>query len=118
MQTIVYFISMMAGFHYQRTSVCPSDFLSVILLCVTLWTVNHQAPYPWDSPGKSIGVGCCAFFQGIFLTLRSNPCLLCLLHWQAGSSPLTPHGKSFNHPTGSYYYISLNVFITSKFCCL
>ena len=24
---------------------------------------------------------------------RSNPCLLCLLHWQAGSLPLAPPGK-------------------------
>ena len=23
---------------------------------------------PWDSPGKSTGVGCCALLQGIFLT--------------------------------------------------
>ena len=28
--------------------------------------------------------------QGIFLTQGSNPCLLCLLHWQAGSLPLVP----------------------------
>ena len=29
--------------------------------CLTLaipWTVAHQAPCPWDSPDKSIGVGC------------------------------------------------------------
>ena len=25
-----------------------------------------------------------SFIQGIFLTQGSNPCLLCLLHWQAG----------------------------------
>ena len=28
--------------------------------------------------------------RGIFLTQGSNPCLLCLLHWQAGSLPLAP----------------------------
>ena len=29
--------------------------------CPTLaipWTVAHQAPCPWDSPDKSVGVGC------------------------------------------------------------
>ena len=31
--------------------------------------------------------------RGIFLTWRSNPCLLCLLHWQMGSLPLLPPGK-------------------------
>ena len=31
---------------------------------------------PWDSPGKNIGVGCCALLQGIFPTRGSNLCLL------------------------------------------
>ena len=48
---------------------------------------------PWDSPGKNTGVGCHALFQGIFLTQELNVCLLCLLHWQAGSLPLAPPGK-------------------------
>ena len=46
--------------------------------------------FPWDSPGKKNGVG--FLFQGIFLTQGSNPHLLCLLHWQAGSLPLAPPG--------------------------
>ena len=41
-----------------------------------------------DSPGKNTGVGCCALLQGTFTTQGWNPCLLCLLHWQAGSLPL------------------------------
>ena len=35
------------------------------------------------------GVGYHALLQGIFLTQGSNPWLLCLLHWQAGSLSLT-----------------------------
>ena len=31
-----------------------------------------------------------ALLQGIFPTQRLNPCLFCLLHWQAGSLPLAP----------------------------
>ena len=31
---------------------------------------------PWDSPGKSTGVGGHFLLQGIFPTQRSNPCLL------------------------------------------
>ena len=46
-----------------------------------------------DSPGKNTIVGCHALVQGIFPTQGSNPRLLCLLHWQAGTSPLAPPGK-------------------------
>ena len=46
-----------------------------------------------DSPGKITGVGCNFFQQGIFLIQGSNPRLLHLLHWQAGSLPLAPSGK-------------------------
>ena len=113
---------------------------SRVQLFVILWTVAHQAPLPWHSPGfftttatweapqthygavsakslqsclfatlmnysrsgssvheilqaRMLWVGYHALLQGIFLTQRSNPCLLCLLHWQAGSFPLAPPGK-------------------------
>ena len=49
---------------------------------------------PWDSPGNNIGVGCHSLLQGLFQTQRSNPHLLCLLHWQVGSLPLVPTRKS------------------------
>ena len=44
--------------------------------------------WPHDFPGKNIGMGCHFLFQWILPTQVSNPCLLCLLHWQADSSPL------------------------------
>ena len=55
----------------------------------------HRLPpagllYPWDVPGKNIGVGCHFLFQGIFLTQESN---LHLLHWQVDSFPLGAPGK-------------------------
>ena len=31
---------------------------SRVRLCVTPSTAAHQAPRPWDSPGKNAGVGC------------------------------------------------------------
>ena len=31
--------------------------------------------WPWDSPGKSTGVGCSSLLQGIFLNQGLNPCL-------------------------------------------
>ena len=47
-----------------------------------------------DSPGKYTGVGCHFLLQGIFLTQGSNPPLLHLLHWQAGSLPLRHLGSA------------------------
>jgi len=38
--------------------------------------VAHQAPYPWDSPGKNSGVGCLFHLQRIFLTQGSKQHLL------------------------------------------
>ena len=46
-------------------------------------------------------MGCHALLKGIFPTQGSNPCLLCLLNWQAGSLPLAPPGKPSGHHIGS-----------------
>ena len=40
-------------------------------------------------PGKNTGLGCHFFLQGIFPTQRLNPDLLCFLHWQVDSLPLS-----------------------------
>ena len=50
--------------------------LSHVRLCATPWTAAHQAPHPWDLPGKNTGVGCHARLQGIFPTQGSNLCLM------------------------------------------
>ena len=55
---------------------------------------------PWDSPGKSTGVGYHFLFQRIFPPQGSNACLLNLLYWQADSLSLEPPGK----PTPKVYY--------------
>ena len=73
-------------------------------------------PIDCSPPGSSVhGIlqarilewGCHALLQGIFPTQGSNPHLLHLLHWQAGSLPLAPPGKPIpqqirdrpSHPT-------------------
>ena len=69
---------------------------SVIQSFLTLYnpiTVACQAPLSWSSPSKNTGVGCHFLLQGIFLTQGSNPHLLHLLHWQAGSLPSAPPRK-------------------------
>ena len=47
--------------------------LSCVWLFVTPWTVAYQAPYPWNFPDKSTGVGCHLLFQDIFPTQGLNP---------------------------------------------
>ena len=87
-----------------------SCLLSARLLC------------PWDSPGRSTGVSCLALLQEILWTQGSNPRLLSLLRWQAGSLPLaSPVGycKSHSVALGSsilkipfpLYYFSLSVLL-------
>ena len=79
---------------YLLTEVlCLLSLFSCVRLFSILWIVACQLLCPWDSPGKNTGVGYHFLLQGIFLTQELNPCLLCLLHWQAGSLPLAPPGK-------------------------
>ena len=47
--------------------------LSRVQLFETPWTVAYQDPPLWDFPGKSAGVDCHFFLQGIFLTQESKP---------------------------------------------
>ena len=65
--------------------------------CPTLWDpMDYSLPgssVHGDSPGKNTGVGYHALLQGIIPTQGSNPDLLRLLHWQAGSLPLVLPGK-------------------------
>ena len=62
--------------------------------CLTLYYPHELQPprhlCQWGFPGKNTGVGCHSLLQGIFPTQGSNLSLLCPLHWQAHSLPLTP----------------------------
>ena len=66
-------------------------------LCATLWTISPSAPLSTGFSRQEYwsGLPCHALLQGIFPTQGSNPCLLCLLHWQAGSLHLSYQGRSF-----------------------
>ena len=63
--------------------------LSRVRLFVTSQTVAYQA-CPWDSPGKSTGVGCHFLLQGIFPTQGSN---LGLSHCRQTLYPLSHQGS-------------------------
>ena len=57
---------------------------------------------PWDSPGRNTRVGCHFLLQGIF-PIRDWTCVsYILLHWQAGSLPLSDLESS------NYYLIIIN----------
>ena len=81
----------------QSDSLWPHGLQPTRLLC------------PWDSPGKNTGVGCPALLQGIFLTQRSN---LCLLHLPALAGGLfTPSTTWEAHV---YAYIHINTSYKKK----
>ena len=76
---------------------------------MTPWTVVHQLPRPWNSPGKNTRVSCHLLLQGIFLTQRWNPHLLL---WLVGILPTEPPGK----PTENGYF-QVNSSEWLRTCC-
>ena len=42
----------------ERFHVCVLSCFSCVQFFATPWTLAHQLPYPWNSPGKNTGVGC------------------------------------------------------------
>ena len=51
---------------------------------------------PWIATHQDTGVNCHFLLQGIFQTQGSNPQLLCLLHGEADSLPLSHLGSPVN----------------------
>ena len=85
----VYLFYMPVSYLYPLPSSC-----SVAQSCLTLRPCGlgpARLLCPWDSVGKNTAVGChFLLLRGILPTQGSN---LCLLHWQADSSPLKPPAK-------------------------
>ena len=46
-------------------SQCMLNCFSCVRLFAILWTIAHQALFPWDSPGKDTGVRCHAFSKDL-----------------------------------------------------
>ena len=95
--SLVMLITLMFGFHIvlscsvMSSSLGPHRLYPARLLC------------QWDSPGKNRGVDSHSLLQGIFPTQGSNPCLLCLLHWQAGpGNHFAMHQKLTQHCKSNY----------------
>ena len=79
--------------HTNHTSIHPRSLQSCPPLCDPMDCSPPGSSVYGDSSGKNTGVGCHFLLQGILTTQGSNPHLLSLLHWQAGSLPLAPPGK-------------------------
>ena len=78
------------------SDICMCICAQSLQSCPSLWPYGWQPARllcAWDSPSKNTGVGCHPLLQEIFPTQGSNPCLLCLLHWQTSSLLLVPPGK-------------------------
>ena len=78
---------------HRRHAGVHAKSLSRVWLAATPWTVAHQAPLPVGFSRQEYWSGLPCHRPGIFPTQGSNPCLLRLLHWRAGSLPLAPPGK-------------------------
>ena len=78
--------------HAKSLQLCPT-------LCNPMDLNPPGSSVHGDSPGKNTGVGWQALLEGIFQTQGSNPHLLCLLHWLAGSLSLLSPGKPMTTPT-------------------
>ena len=77
-----------------RNTQTSSVYLHGLIAHFLLYVLSHFSraqlfATPWTVTSRqNTGVSHHAFLQVIFLTQGSNPRVLCLLHWQAGSLPL------------------------------
>ena len=82
--------------HFYPARAIVLSCISHVQLGVTLWIVACQAPLSRGFSRQEYWSRFPCLLQRIFLTQGSNLCLLCLLHWQAGSFPLAPPEKALN----------------------
>ena len=67
---------------------CCCCRFSRVRLCATPQMTAHQAPCPWDSPGKNTGVGCHFLLQCMKVKSESEVAQLCpTLRDPMGCSP-------------------------------
>ena len=85
---------------------------SIVQLFVTSWTIACQTPLSIGLSKEEYCSGLPILLQGIFPTHGSNPCLLCLLHWQADSLPLGHQGSL---PSLSLVIIFIVIFHVDRF---
>ena len=85
----------------EHAQCCVCSGTSRVLVFATHGLQPTRLLCPWDSPGKSTGVGCHAFLQGFFPARGLN---LCPLHWQVDSLPLHHRGSPVLDAAELYIY--------------
>ena len=78
------------------------------------------SPMDCSPPGSSVhGIfqarilrGCHFLLQGLFPTQRSNPGLLCLLHWQTDFLPLYPLGSPYIYIYVTYIFLIYIIYLS------
>ena len=59
------------------TNLLLQSHFSRVRLCATPWMAAHQAPCPWDSPGKNTGMGCHFLLQCVKVKSESEVAQSC-----------------------------------------
>ena len=83
---------------FPRWNICPC-----VLSCLTMSSFydpidcSHRSPLSMGFSRQECWVGCHFLLQGIFLTQRSNLCLLHFLYWRVDSLPLCHLGILWVH---------------------
>ena len=85
-------ISCILSRDHISTFCLTSVHAKLLQLCLTL-TVARQVPLSMGFSRQEDWRGLPCPPPGNLPNPGINPCLLCLLHWQAGPSPLAPPGK-------------------------
>ena len=85
----------------KYTGLCMPSRFSRVRLFATLWTVARQAPLSMGFSRQEYWSGLPCLPPGDLPHPGTEPASLCLLQWQAGSSPLTSPGK---HRTSGFLF--------------
>ena len=97
---IVLFLLLEGKTSLGMNSVCiRAQSLIYVWLFASPWTVSWQAPLSMGFPRQEYWN---FLLQGIFPTQGLNPSLLCLLHWQACSLPLSHLWRPGNEHCNSF----------------
>ena len=78
-------VTVTANIYVELAGMHAKSLQSCLTLCNSMDYGPPGASVYGDYPERNSGVGCHAALLQIFQTQGSNPCLLCLLHWPAGS---------------------------------
>ena len=85
---------------------------SCVQLCATPQTAAHQAPRPWDSPGKNTGVGCHFLLQCMKVKSESEVAQSCPT--LSDSMDCSPPGSSIHGRSHGWNLMKYLVAITNN----